>query len=187
MNSMASPEADVDLDQALSAHSGHHRAMTVAASVSHTLVLGIGNTLLSDDGVGVRIVESLRGDADMARRMLVDGGTLSFSLLTQLEDAQAMLVVDAANLGAAAGTVRVYESDAMDQFIRRAGPRSVHEVGLADVMDMARLHGCLPPQRALVCVQPERVEWGEALSPAVEAATPRACQQIRELLSRWAS
>ncbi len=161
--------------------------MTVAVAASNTLVLGIGNTLLGDDGVGVRIIESLRRDTDMAQRTLVDGGTLSFSLLSELEDAQAMLVVDAANLGAAPGTVRVYESDAMDQFIRRAGPRSVHEVGLADVMDMARLHGCLPPQRALVCVQPERIEWSEMLSPAVEAATVRARAQIRELLSRWAS
>jgi len=184
---MGSPRADVDLGQALSFRSGHHRSMTVTAAVSRTLVLGIGNTLLGDDGVGVRIVESLRGDPDMAQRTLVDGGTLSFSLLNELEDAHTMLVVDAANLGAVAGTVRVYESDAMDQFIRRAGPRSVHEVGLADVMDMARLHGCLPSRRAIVCVQPERIEWSETLSPAVQAATERARVQIRDLLFRWAS
>ena len=161
--------------------------MTSAISASQILVLGIGNTLLADDGVGVRIVESLRGEPDMAERMLIDGGTLSFSLLSHLEDAQAMLVVDAANLEAAAGTVRVFESEAMDRFIRRSGGRSVHEVGLAEVMDMARLHGCLPPQRALVCVQPERIDWGDALSPAVQAATPHACRQVRELLCRWAS
>jgi hydrogenase maturation protease len=161
--------------------------MTSAISASQILVLGIGNTLLADDGVGVRIVESLRGDPDMAERMLIDGGTLSFSLLSHLEDAQAMLVVDAADLEAAAGTVSVFESGEMDRFIRRARGRSVHEVGLADLMDMARLHGCLPPQRALVCVQPERIDWGEALSPAVQAATPHACRQVRELLCRWAS
>ena len=161
--------------------------MTVTIAASRTLLLGIGNTLLGDDGVGVRIVESLRGDPDMAQQTLVDGGTLSFSLLSELEDAHSMLVVDAANLGAAAGTVRVYESDAMDQFIRRAGPRSVHEVGLADVMDMARLHGCLPSRRAIVCVQPARFEWSETLSPAVEAATEHARVQIRDLLSRWTS
>ena len=161
--------------------------MTVTIAASRTLLLGIGNTLLGDDGVGVRIIESLRGDPDMAQQTLVDGGTLSFSLLSELEDAHSMLVVDAANLGAAAGTVRVYESDAMDQFIRRAGPRSVHEVGLADVMDMARLHGCLPSRRAIVCVQPARIEWSETLSPAVEAATEHARVQIRDLLSRWTS
>ena len=161
--------------------------MTSAISASQILVLGIGNTLLADDGVGVRIVESLRSDPDMAERMLIDGGTLSFSLLSHLEDAQAMLVVDAANLEAAAGTVRVFESEAMDRFIRRSGGRSVHEVGLAEVMDMARLHGCLPPQRALVCIQPERIDWGDALSPAVQAATPHARRQVRELLCRWAS
>lgn len=161
--------------------------MTSAISASQVLVLGIGNTLLADDGVGVRIVESLRSDPDMAERMLIDGGTLSFSLLSHLEDAQAMLVVDAANLEAAAGTVRVFESEAMDRFIRRSGGRSVHEVGLAEVMDMARLHGCLPPQRALVCIQPERIDWGDALSPAVQAATPHARRRVRELLCRWAS
>jgi hydrogenase maturation protease len=162
--------------------------MTSAISASQTLVLGIGNTLLADDGVGVRIVESLRGDPDMAERVLIDGGISSFfSLLFHLEDAQAMLVVDAADLEAAGGTVRVFESSAMDRFIRRARGRSVHEVGLADLMDMARLHDCLPPQRALVCVQPERIDWGDALSPAVQAATPHACRQVRELLCRWAS
>lgn len=161
--------------------------MMVRISASHTLVLGIGNTLLADDGVGVKIVDSLRGEPDMADRMLVDGGTLSFSLLSHLEDAQAMLVVDAAELEAAAGTVRVFESDAMDRFIRRTRGRSVHEVGLADLMDMARLHGCLPSRRALVCVQPERIDWGEVLSPVVQSATPHACRQVRELLCRWAT
>ena len=161
--------------------------MTVAISAACTLVLGIGNTLLADDGVGVRIIETLRGDPEMAERMLIDGGTLSFSLLSHLEDAQAMLVVDAANLEATPGTVRVFEAAAMDRFIRRTRGRSVHEVGLADLMDMARLHECLPPQRALVCIQPERVDWGELLSPAVRAATPHACRQVREILWRWAS
>jgi hydrogenase maturation protease len=161
------------------------RTMT-AISASQTLVLGIGNTLLADDGVGVKIVESLRDAPDMAHRMLVDGGTLSFTLLSHLEDAQVMLVVDAANLEAAAGTVRVFESAAMDCFLRRSRGRSVHEVGLADLMDMARLHGCLPTRRALICVQPQSLDWGEVLSPAVEAATPQACWQIREILCRWA-
>lgn len=157
-------------------------------SASQILVLGIGNTLLADDGVGVRVVESLRGDPDMAERRLIDGGVSSFfSLLSHLEDAQAMLVVDAADLEASAGTVSVFESGEMDRFIRRTRGRSVHEIGLADLMDMARLHGCLPPQRALVCVQPERIDWGDALSPAVQAATPYVCRQVRELLGRWSS
>ncbi len=163
------------------------QTMTADISANRTLVLGIGNTLLADDGVGVRIIESLRNDEAMMHVEIVDGGTLSFSLLSHLEDAWAMLVVDAADLEAPAGTVRVFEAGEMDRFIGRARGRSVHEVGLADVMDMARLHGCLPSQRALVCVQPARIDWGEELSPAVQAATPYACRQVRELLGRWAS
>lgn len=154
-------------------------------SAATTLVLGIGNTLLADDGVGVRVVERLRADPDMSERVLIDGGTVSFGLLSYLEEAQALLVIDAANLGTAPGTVRVYEREAMDRFICRAGSRSVHEVGLADVLDMARLHGCLPPRRALICIQPERIDWGEALSPAVEAGAQLARKHARQLLETW--
>jgi hydrogenase maturation protease len=161
--------------------------MTAETSASRILVLGIGNTLLTDDGVGVRIIERLQDEAALAPVTFVDGGTLSFSLLSHLEDAQSMLVVDAADFEAAPGTVRVFEAQEMDRFIGRARGRSVHEVGLADVMDMARLHDCLPPQRALVCVQPASIDWGEALSPVVAAATPDACGRIRALLSRWVS
>ncbi len=71
------------------------QTMTAEISASRTLVLGIGNTLLADDGVGVRIIESLRDDDAMAHLAIIDGGTLSFSLLSHLEDARAMLVVDA--------------------------------------------------------------------------------------------
>jgi hydrogenase maturation protease len=151
-----------------------------------TLLLGIGNTLLADDGAGVRLIERLRADPDMAALMLIDGGTMSFSLLSYLEGTGALLAVDAANLEAPAGTVQVFEEAAMDRFICRSRGRSVHEVGLADLMDMARLHGCLPRRRALVCIQPARIDWGEPLSEAVLAAMPYACAQVRNVLRRWA-
>lgn len=149
------------------------------------VLLGVGNTLLADDGVGVRIMEQLRGDPAAGGFVLLDGGTLSFSLLTYLEGTPALVAVDAANMQEAAGTVRMFENDAMDRFVRRARGRSVHEIGLADLLDMALLHGCLPARRALVCVQPLIIDWGEELSPAVSAALPRAVSMIRALLRRW--
>jgi hydrogenase maturation protease len=61
----------------------------------------------------------------------------------------------------------------------------VHELGLIDLLDMARLQGCLPARRALLCIQPSRIEWSEALSAPVMQAFPDAIRQAQALLARW--
>lgn len=149
------------------------------------LVLGLGNTLLGDEGVGIRLIERLRADPVSEAADLIDGGTLSFSLLPLVEAADAMLVADAADLGEAAGTVRIFEGEAMDRFLASARRRSVHEVGLSDLLDMARLLDCMPQRRALLCIQPLTIAWGEALSPPVAGTFDVAVAQAADLLRRW--
>ena len=63
--------------------------------------------------------------------------------------------------------------------------KSVHEVSLADLFDIARLTDTLPAQRALIGIEPEQVDWGDQLSPAVAAAVPEAVSRIQTLLQRW--
>ena len=72
----------------------------------------------------------------------------------------------------------------MDRLLKRPG-RSVHEVGLADLLDMSRLTGQLPRRRALVGIEPEIVDWGETLSKPVAAAVPAAAQMARDLIATW--
>lgn len=151
------------------------------------LVLGFGNVLLSDDGAGVKLVAQLRAELGTHVAQFVDGGTLSFSLLPFVEATQSILVVDAAELDAAPGTIRLSEGLAMDRFLMGARRRTVHEVGLIDLLDMARLQGCLPPRRALLCIQPGRIEWSELLSAPVALALPEGGAQARALLQRWAN
>lgn len=151
------------------------------------LVLGIGNSLLTDDGVGVRAIEQLRAEAPDAPLELVDGGTLNFTLLQYLEDARAVIVIDAADLKAAPGTVHLFEGDEMDRIVAGGRRNSVHEAGLADLMGIARLRDCLPERRALITVQPAHVGWGEALTPAVQRALPGVCEQARQLAERWSA
>jgi hydrogenase maturation protease len=115
----------------------------------------------------------------------IDGGTMSFSLLPYVEMADSMLIADAANLDQAPGTILLLEGSAMDAFLKTTRRRSVHEVGLIDLLDMARLHGCLPRQRALLCIQPQTIDWGETLSTGVAAALPAALTQARTALQRW--
>jgi hydrogenase maturation protease len=153
--------------------------------MAHALVLGIGNILLGDDGAGLRALELLRAgwghDADID---WLDGGTLGFCLAPRIEGAERLLVLDAAQFGEAPGTVRCVRDAEFDRFLG-AGPRSVHDVGLRDLFDIARLTGSLPRQRALVGIQPGRIDWGETLSAAVSDALPAAAALAREVLCSW--
>jgi hydrogenase maturation protease len=149
-----------------------------------TLILGIGNTLFRDEGVGVEVIRRLEGAGDLRDVNLIDGGTLSFTLAPAIADSPRLIVVDAAILNAPPGSVHVFEGEAMDQQLSGKG-KSVHEVSLMDLMDMARLSGTLPRRRALVGIEPDEVDWGDTLTPAVEAAVPLALAEIRRLLARW--
>ena len=150
-----------------------------------TLILGLGNVLLTDEAVGVAVLAALADDAEADPSLsLLDGGTLSFTLAGPIGDATQMIVVDAAALGEQPGSIRVFEGAAMDEQLTRHA-KSVHEVSLSDLMDIARLTDSLPRRRALIGIEPERVDWGSELSPPVAAAVPRAAAEVRSLLDRW--
>lgn len=149
------------------------------------LVLGFGNVLLCDDGAGVQVVERLRAAFSDDTVNLVDAGTLSFGLLPYIEEADSMLMIDAADIDRPPGTVALYEGAVMDDFLRSARRRTVHEVGLIDLLDMARLRDCLPRRRALLCIQPARIDWSEELSAPVADGLADAEQQATALLERW--
>jgi hydrogenase maturation protease len=149
------------------------------------LLLGFGNVLLGDDGAGVRLLERLQSELGPEVANFVDGGTMSFSLLPYMLDTESLLVIDAADLEAASGSIALYEGSAMDRFLATTRRRTVHELGLIDLLDMARLQDCLPARRALLCIQPLRIEWSEALSTPVLHALPDAIRVARALLRRW--
>lgn len=156
-----------------------------AAAKSRPVVLGFGNTLLGDDGAGVRLMQRLQLDCGPAAADFVDAGTLSFSLLRYVESAQCLLVIDAADLGEPAGAARLFEGAAVDEYLSGHRRRTVHEVGLIDLLDAARLLRCLPPRRALLCIQPERIDRSEQLSAPVAAALPHAARIAQAVLERW--
>ena len=157
-----------------------------AAVPCSTLVLGIGNTLLGDEGVGVRAVRYLADrDALPAPVTYLDVGTLSFTLAGPLGEAQHLVVIDAAELGAAPGTVAVFEDAELERYLRRTRGRSVHEVSLLDLLSVACLTETLPARRALVGIQPQGVDWADGLSAAVADALPEIARCTRELIARW--
>jgi hydrogenase maturation protease len=149
-----------------------------------TVVLGIGNTLLSDEGIGVHVIQALhqRGVEDAVE--LVDGGTLSFTLAVTIEEADNLVVVDASELKSDPGVVKTFVGEDMDRFL--SGKRSsVHEVGLMDLLTIAQLADRLPANRALVGIQPAVVDWGDYPTDAVAAAIPAACEAVEGLIAGW--
>lgn len=152
-----------------------------------TLVLGVGNTLLSDEGAGVHVVRYLQDHHPLPGVDYLDGGTLSFTLAQAIEDADNLIVVDAAQLHAPAGTVQVFRNAEMDHFLGQHRKRSVHEVSLIDLMAVACLSEHMPARRALIGIQPYLLDWGEAPSPALLAAIPAAGALALELIAEWTS
>lgn len=151
-----------------------------------TLVLGIGNTLLTDEGIGVHVVQAL--EAELGQRpdvTLLDGGTLSFTLAGPIEEADALIVVDAANIRTAPGGWVLLEGEEMDAFLMGNRKASVHEVGLTDLRAIAMLAGHWPQKRAMLAIQPQTVDWGEHPTPAVAAAIPPVCAAIVEQIGAW--
>ncbi len=150
------------------------------------LVLGIGNTLLTDEGVGIVAMRELEAHFGAREDMeFLDGGTLSFTLAVPISECTALLVIDAAELGAAPGTVRSFEGEEMDDFLGENRKSSVHEVGLLDLRSISLLTGHWPVLRALIGVQPEVVGWGETLTPAVAAAMPDVFTIASGILARF--
>jgi hydrogenase maturation protease len=142
------------------------------------LVLGIGNVLLRDEGIGVRVVDEIgrladRGDVALPPGTeLMDGGTRGLALLSAVADARALLVVDAARLGRAPGSVTVVRGDAL-----RAAPdgdAAARPGGLARLLGVARAIGALPGAVALVGIEPAEIGVGLDLTDAVRAAMPIA-------------
>lgn len=150
-----------------------------------TLILGIGNTLLADEGLGIHLLDYLRErHPELPGVTYLDGGTLSFTLAPQIEDCDNLIVLDAAQLQSPPGTITLLTGSEMDAFIGH-GKRSVHEVGLIDLMHIARLQERLPGRRALLGIQPQQLGWGDSPSAAVAAAIPEAAAKIIELLYSW--
>lgn len=152
----------------------------------NVLILGIGNTLLQDEGAGIHAMNRLRellGEQDDLTYM--DGGTLSFTLAGPIEEATHLIVLDAAQLNKKPGHWQLFEGAQMDSFLGSNRKRSVHEVSLIDLMAIALLSDHLPQQRALIGIQPGEIDWGEDPSPAVAAAMPGICKQTMQLLEEW--
>ncbi|HJV66775.1 MAG TPA: HyaD/HybD family hydrogenase maturation endopeptidase [Geomonas sp.] len=149
-----------------------------------TLVLGIGNLVMSDDGVGVRVIQELASSFNFPEGVaVVDGGTLGLDLLPQLEGVDRLLVVDAADFDLPPGTISRLSGEEVPVVLETK--LSPHQMGLKDLLAVASLQGIAPAEMVLWGVQPERLEMGIDLSPPVAAAVDPLVQSVLSELVGW--
>lgn len=152
------------------------------AETIDTLIIGIGNSLLTDDGAGVHVIERLQ-QADLPAGVeLVDGGTLGFALLEMVESARRLIVVDAAQLDAEPGTVQSFRNQDMDIYLTSRKRSSVHEVNLLDIMSAAKFRGLMPRDYALVGIQPACIDWGSEPTAAVARGVAEATRVVMDMI-----
>jgi hydrogenase maturation protease len=145
-----------------------------------TLVLGIGNVLMGDEGVGVTAAHLLAREALGEDVEVLDGGTGGFHLLEYFEAGRRLILIDAALDGLPPGTVRVLRPRYLSEFPRAL---SAHEIGLRDLLETATLIGRMPPTELVTVSVEPRLEAGTGLSAPVAAALPRVLERVRGLLA----
>ena len=137
-------------------------------SGSRLLILGLGNLLCGDDGLGALVAQRIAETRTIPEGVQVlDGGTLGLALLPYLEDAERAILVDAIAVDGPPGTLVRLEGDAVGPAV--AARLSVHQVGVSDLIEAARWRGRVPPTLVLLGSVPETIELGVGLSPRVQA------------------
>jgi len=146
-------------------------------------VLALGNLLYSDDGAGIVALERLRGHPRLSDDVdLVDGGLLGTQVVSLIEDASRLLVLDAVDVGAAAGAiVRMLRND-LEHLPQGLG---AHEFGISDLLFLLKLRGKIPADVVLLGIQPLSIDLGVRLSPEVEAGVNRLIFASIRQLDRW--
>lgn len=150
---------------------------------SGTVVVGVGNTILSDDGAGVHAARLLQRDPRVpAGVTILDGGTLGLELLPYVSDASRVLFLDAVDLGEEPGTrARMTGND----LLAISGGFSAHQLGVADLVAALALASAGPQDIVVLGVQPANTDWGTSLSPGVDASLPWMVDAALAQLRLW--
>lgn len=152
-------------------------------SAARIVVVGIGNLIRTDDGLGVHAIERLRHDPRVpAGVTLIDGGTYGIELLAYISDSTHLLLIDAIDVGERPGTIIRMANEELRGLPCAA---SVHQVGLADLLATLPLVSTAERETVLLGVVPASTDWGASLSPEVETALADLIDEVVKQLDKW--
>lgn len=144
------------------------------------LILGVGNLLLKDEGVGIHVIRALENEELPPNVSLMDGGTGGLHLIAWIQDYDRIIMVDATLDDNPPGTIRLIRPRYATDF---PPLMSAHEIGLRDMIEAMILTGKLPDIQLIVISAADINEVGMELTPVVEAAVPKVVELIRSCLS----
>ncbi|MEE9524580.1 MAG: HyaD/HybD family hydrogenase maturation endopeptidase [Thermodesulfovibrionales bacterium] len=148
------------------------------------VVVGIGNTLMSDDGAGVFAVQELIEKYDYPDNVeLIDGGTKGLDLLPFVEGKEKLLFIDAINLNSLPGTIGELTKEEIPGYF--ATKLSVHQIALPDLIGAGNLLGTLPEEIHLIGIQPESIEIGYGMTPHVKKNFNDLLSRVIAKLEEW--
>ena len=152
--------------------------------VKHVLILGLGNPLLGDEGIGVRVVGALRELELPDGVELADGGTSGLGLISLMEGYRRVIIVDAADMDRLPGCVVRFTPSEV-QFETEETPLSLHQVGLVEALALAEALKVAPAEVVIIGIQPGRIEGVVGLNPKVEGAIPQVIRMVLDELDAW--
>lgn len=147
-------------------------------------VLGVGNTILSDEGFGVKVVEYLRENFSFPENIaLIDGGTLGVELTHFIVGTQKLLIVDSIDGGAEPGTTfHLRDNEIFKHFTQKI---SAHEIGVQDILTTLEITGKKIPVVELIGAQPFSLDAGLELTEPMQKLLPVLADKALEILRRW--
>jgi hydrogenase maturation protease len=149
-----------------------------------TVVLGLGNILLKDEGIGVHAVNAINGRYVFPPGVeVIDGGTLGLDLLPLIEKKDNILFVDAVDFGKEPGYVGVIDGDAIPSTLM--AKMSVHHIGLSDVLFAAKLLDIKPSNLRLIGIQPQSLEVGLEMTDCISGKMEVVISLILDTLKEW--
>ncbi len=147
-------------------------------------IIGIGNTLFTDEGVGVHLLEYLRKVLPESENLeIIEGATDGIKLLQPVEESDYLIFLDAINAGKEPGTVIVLKDDEVPRYF--GVKMSVHQMGLQDIVNAAYLRDSLPEEMYLIGIQPESLEVGFEVTECVAKKIPELVELVVNQVEIW--
>ncbi|GAQ94650.1 hydrogenase maturation protease [Thermodesulfovibrio aggregans] len=147
-------------------------------------VIGVGNILMQDEGVGPKVAEILKKEYQFDPQIeIIDGGTLGLDLLPYIERFNKILLVDVVNFHKEPGFIKVLKGEEIPPYLKTK--LSVHHVGVQDLIEVARLMGYMPEELVLVGIQPESIDLGLDLTPTLTVKLNELIEEVIKILQGW--
>jgi hydrogenase maturation protease len=140
-----------------------------------TLIVGIGNLLCRDEGIGVHVVQEMSKMELPSHIELLDIGTSTMDLISYLEGVKKLIAIDAMKAGEAPGTI--YKCKPQDLMPEGEGPISLHEIGLLETLSMAKKMGN-EISTVIIGVEPKVMDWGMELSGELKSRIPMIIEAV---------